>query len=320
MSVFANGREVSGKATPNKTIAEFPDVCMSPPSPPAGPIPIPYPITSMASKTSDGTGSVHIKKKEVGKKNGSTYGKCNGNEPATRSFGAGLMTATITGKTKFDAYSFDVLFEKSGAERFLDLTTGNHVNLTEAAPSPSVAAAKQAATKGGNPCKHLKKMNTKTKRQRKNIEDRRSPKATASSSTFKPDGGKSISLVGYSYGRDIPDHIYENEFAKGLPCGKKDEPGPESRLNGTDCVGSFQYAAGNRSNCTHAEPKMLEDILEVYDPPGTMIINIDSPTHDNLPCTNCADTLIEACACEIKIYLCMDDNSMYDYCEDPIYG
>ena len=80
-NVFANGKEVSGKATPNKTPAAVPDVCLSPPSPPAGPIPIPYPITGMASDSADGSGSVHIKKKETGKKNGSKYSKVNGNQP-----------------------------------------------------------------------------------------------------------------------------------------------------------------------------------------------------------------------------------------------
>lgn len=140
MSVFANGREISGKATPNKTIAAFPDVCMSPPSPPAGPLPLPYPLTSMASNTDDGTGSVKIKGKEIGKKNGSVYSKCNGNEPATRTFGAGLISHTITGKTKFAAYSFDVFLEKGGAERFMDITMSNHMSPTESAPGPSVAA------------------------------------------------------------------------------------------------------------------------------------------------------------------------------------
>jgi len=47
--VFANGMEISGKASDNKSIAAMPEVCMSPPSPPAGPVPIPYPNTAMAS-------------------------------------------------------------------------------------------------------------------------------------------------------------------------------------------------------------------------------------------------------------------------------
>ena len=95
----------------------------------------------MASNTSDGASSVMIKGKEVGKKNGSVYTKCDGNQPATRGFGAGVVSHTITGKTKFDAYSMDVRFEGAGAERFLDLTTSNHMSPSEATPSPSVAGA-----------------------------------------------------------------------------------------------------------------------------------------------------------------------------------
>jgi hypothetical protein len=35
-NVFANGMGVSGKASSHKVIASMPDVCLSPPSPPAG--------------------------------------------------------------------------------------------------------------------------------------------------------------------------------------------------------------------------------------------------------------------------------------------
>jgi hypothetical protein len=69
---------------------------------------------------------VHIKKKEVGKKNGSVWSKSKGNEAATRSFGMDVVSHTISGASKHQAYSFDVLFEKAGAERFMDLTTTNH--------------------------------------------------------------------------------------------------------------------------------------------------------------------------------------------------
>lgn len=128
MSVYANGLEISGKATPNKTIAAMPDVCMSPPPPPAGPVPIPYPLTSMASDTTDGCTSVFVKGKEAGKKNSTKYSKSTGNEPATNSFGANIITHKITGPLKFAAYSFDVILEGGGACRFTDITTQNHMN------------------------------------------------------------------------------------------------------------------------------------------------------------------------------------------------
>ena len=40
--VYANGDEVACKAGDGKVIAAFPDVCLSPPSPPAGPVPTPH--------------------------------------------------------------------------------------------------------------------------------------------------------------------------------------------------------------------------------------------------------------------------------------
>ncbi len=159
MSVFANGLEVSGKATPNKTIAAMPDVCLSPPPPPAGPVPIPYPMTGMASDTTDGCTSVIVKGKEAGKKNSTKYSKTMGNEPATNSFGANVISHKLSGALKFAAYSFDVIFEGGGACRFTDLTTQNHMNIGGGSVSASVAAAVLAMIDAKGPCAVLSAMN-----------------------------------------------------------------------------------------------------------------------------------------------------------------
>jgi hypothetical protein len=45
-NVFANGRAISCKSGSGKVLSAFPDVSLSPPSPPAGPVPIPYPLFS----------------------------------------------------------------------------------------------------------------------------------------------------------------------------------------------------------------------------------------------------------------------------------
>ena len=58
--VYANGMEIAHKAGGNKVIAAFPDVCMSPPSPPAGPVPLPYPNTSNSGDLQSGSSSVKI--------------------------------------------------------------------------------------------------------------------------------------------------------------------------------------------------------------------------------------------------------------------
>jgi hypothetical protein len=126
-NVFANGREVSAKKDGNMSNGAMPDVCLSPPSPPAGPIPIPYPNFSKASDTSGGTRTVKIGGGEVGIKNTSNYKKSTGNEAATKSLGMGLMSHQIQSTTYFAAWSFDVKFEGQNATRHLDLTTHNNM-------------------------------------------------------------------------------------------------------------------------------------------------------------------------------------------------
>ena len=55
---FANGRGVSAKQSDGKSVAAMPDVCESPPAPPAGPVPIPYPNTGKSSDTAKGSKKV----------------------------------------------------------------------------------------------------------------------------------------------------------------------------------------------------------------------------------------------------------------------
>jgi hypothetical protein len=125
-NVYANGREVSAGKDANRSLGAMPDVCLSPPSPPAGPIPIPYPNFSAASDTNDGTRTVKIGGEEVGIKDSSNYKKSDGDQAATRSFGMGVVTHTLEGKTVFSAWSFDVKFEGGNAVRQLDLTLHNN--------------------------------------------------------------------------------------------------------------------------------------------------------------------------------------------------
>lgn len=133
--VFANNNAISCKAGDGKVIAAFPDVCNSPPSPPAGPIPVPYPDSSFSKDLKDGSSSVKIGGKPVALKNQS-YFKTSplGDEAATRTFGGSLITHTITGKTYFGAWSMDVLFEGMNVCRHLDITTSNHASYPGGTP------------------------------------------------------------------------------------------------------------------------------------------------------------------------------------------
>lgn len=126
--VFANGMSIACKAANGKTVAAMPDVCLSPPSPPAGPLPIPYPNTGMASDATDGSTTVQIGGQEVMLKNRSTLKQSNGDEAATKSFGMGVITHQIQGKINFVSWSMDVKYEGENVSRHLDLTGHNEAS------------------------------------------------------------------------------------------------------------------------------------------------------------------------------------------------
>lgn len=134
--VYANGREIACKAGGNQVIAAFPDVCLSPPSPPAGPVPIPYPVSSSSADTSGGSKTVTISGQEVMLKDQSYYTKCTGDEAATKSLGQGAVNHALSGKVYFVSWSMDVRFEGENVVRHLDMTTSNH-----ASPMPNEAAS-----------------------------------------------------------------------------------------------------------------------------------------------------------------------------------
>jgi uncharacterized protein DUF4150 len=131
--VFANNNEISCKSGSNKVIAEFPDVCLSPPSPPAGPIPVPYPNTSFSKDMQDGSRTVRINGKELMLKDKSFYKTSPlGDEAATQTFGANVLSHTITGKTYCLSWSMDIKVEGENVDRHMDMTTSNHM----CAPQP----------------------------------------------------------------------------------------------------------------------------------------------------------------------------------------
>jgi hypothetical protein len=124
--VYANSNAIACKAGDAKVIASFPDVCLSPPSPPAGPVPVPYPNTSFDKDMQNGSKTVMIKGQEVMLKDQSFYKTSPlGDEAATNSFGGSVVTHVITGKTYFQAWSMDVQFEGQNVDRNLDLTGSN---------------------------------------------------------------------------------------------------------------------------------------------------------------------------------------------------
>jgi hypothetical protein len=123
-TVFVNGRAVVHATSAGQSIA-FPDVCLCPPTPPAGPIPTPLPNTVMAADLAGGATSVLTEGNPTGKQS-SFFAKSTGNEPSQPT-GGGVITHGVMAKAYFQTFSFDVMFEGEPVVRHLDLLTHNHL-------------------------------------------------------------------------------------------------------------------------------------------------------------------------------------------------
>ena len=125
-NVYANGHEVVAKAGDSATLANFPDVCFSPPYPAKVGVPVPYPNTAFAKHTTNGSRSVFIGGKEIMQRDKSFLKVSTGNEPATKNFKKGALTNVIKGKCYFRSWSMNVFIEGFNVCRDNDLTTNNH--------------------------------------------------------------------------------------------------------------------------------------------------------------------------------------------------
>jgi hypothetical protein len=130
--VFINGRSAVHAGSPGKSMA-FPDVNLCPPTPPAGPVPLPLPNIAQAADLQGGADTVTIGGNPMGKQS-SFFAKSTGNESA-QSTGGGVVSHVVQGKAYFVSYSVDVTIEGEKAVRHLDMMTHNH-----AAQSPPNAA------------------------------------------------------------------------------------------------------------------------------------------------------------------------------------
>ncbi len=124
--VFANGNEICSKATDGKSCLPPMDVCMSPPGPPAGPVPIPYPNTTFSKHLAEGSATVFVCGTPVALKDKACFATSAGNEPATEMFKKGISTGVIKGKAYFTSWSSDVKIEGLNVCRHFDIMTHNH--------------------------------------------------------------------------------------------------------------------------------------------------------------------------------------------------
>ena len=100
------------------TAKAYPDVCLSPPPPPTGPVPVPYLNSLTASDLANGSKSVKIQGKPTALEDSSYVSTSTGDEGGTQ--GGGVVTQKIKGKGYFTLWSFDVKVEGKGVDRHHD--------------------------------------------------------------------------------------------------------------------------------------------------------------------------------------------------------
>lgn len=94
------------------------DVCLSPPPPPAGPVPIPYVNMLKAADLTNGSKSVKIQGNPTALENSSEIATSTGDEAGTQ--GGNVITHRTKGKGTFQLWSFVVKVEGKGVCRHGD--------------------------------------------------------------------------------------------------------------------------------------------------------------------------------------------------------
>jgi hypothetical protein len=328
-NVFANGREVSAKKAGNESLAAMPDVCLSPPSPPAGPIPIPYPNFSDASHTSSGTKSVLVGGKEAGIKNESDYKKSKGNEAATRSFGMGVVSHTIQGKSQHAAWSMDVKFESHNVIRFGDLTTHNHGSGTNGASTVNQGDLDMAPVTTQD-CKDL---NEKRKQsEQDNLTAPVQAGQTHTLSQFDSASGSGQLIGGVSHPADMLNSATTHAYAVGKkwPTTMVDYVNKkgETKQKEQRAKGPVYMACGKNQQpyhaqgLEHAESRIIEDVISAASgaPIGRLTLSVNhwaagATKPDNKLCPSCEKLVCEAEACGLAIVLCDGDEPKRPQCK-----
>jgi hypothetical protein len=343
-NVFANGKEISAKKDGNESICAMPDVCNSPPTPPAGPVPIPYPNTASASDTTDGSKTVKIGGDEVGLKNASTYKKSSGDEAATKTLGMNLTTHTIQGKMQHAAWSMDVKIEGANAIRHMDMTTHNHMNTAGTASMTLDRAKEKAAANQDLNCEELDALN----------QDARSNELDQSKLSTTNKRTKQTEPVGYALTTASRTNANGATYAlKATSLDKKTCIKPECKSGYEDPIdknntndrppcgggGKYDFQHKNDSETKILDPEMRPPMvgggsirMKVFHQGVTKrrkvtkladgVFKRQTTTtvkRDEMPCGTCKKTICQAEACGINVVLCNNKNeevNAKDLCEN----
>ncbi len=152
-TVFAENMGFFHKGSDGKGIAPG-DVCMTPPPPPAGPIPVPYVNIAQASDLTKGSKTVFIDGEPTALEDVSEVSTSTGNEPGSQP-PKGVVSATNKGKASFTLWSFTVKVEGKGVCRHGDPMLQNTASIPPncTAPGALVTLRGQAGFVEGGKCK-----------------------------------------------------------------------------------------------------------------------------------------------------------------------
>lgn len=150
MTVFAEGMGLFHKGS-NGTGTAPGDVCLTPPPPPAGPIPVPYVNNLSASDLTKGSKSVKIDGEETALEDHSEIATSVGNEPATQ--GGNVVTHKTKGKGNFSLWSFTVKIEGKGVGRHGDMLGQNSASSPAGIIDPCAVTSFLARLNAGSQAK-----------------------------------------------------------------------------------------------------------------------------------------------------------------------
>ncbi len=122
LTVYAEGLGLFHKGS-NGTGVAAGDVCLSPPPPPTGPVPVPYVNMVQASDLADGSKKVTIDGEPTALSDKSSIATSTGDEAGTQ--GGNVITHKTKGKAYFATWSMTVTVEGEGVCRHSDLLGQN---------------------------------------------------------------------------------------------------------------------------------------------------------------------------------------------------
>lgn len=124
-TVFAESMGFFHKASGGTGVAPG-DVCLSPPPPPGGPMPVPYVNALSAGDLAKGSRTVSVQGEPTALENSSEVATSSGDEAGTQ--GGGLITHKTKGKGTFKLWSFIVKAEGKGVDRHGDMMGQNEMS------------------------------------------------------------------------------------------------------------------------------------------------------------------------------------------------